>query len=142
MPHIELRDLRDEDRDAAFSAARASTSAWPRAVFDDHRSFEDWTSRSDVATHVIVQDAVVVGVAAAMDVDGDREIVLAVSPDADAEASTQALRLLTAREGERPLYACVGVSDQPSHDVLAGIGFVEHRRDGADVVYVLPPTLE
>lgn len=142
MPHIELRDLRDDDRDAAFSAARASESAWPRAMFDDQGSFDDWAARSDVAAHVIVRDAVVVGVAAAMDVDGDREIVLAVSSDADAEASTEALRLLTAREAERPLYACVAHSDHPSHDMLARIGFVEHRRDGADIVYVLPPTLE
>lgn len=83
-----------------------------------------------------------VGLAAAMTVDGDREIFLAVAPDASGDASTEALRLLTAREAERPLYACVAASDEPSHDVLARIGFVEHQRDGDDVVYVLPPTLE
>ncbi|MCJ1709083.1 hypothetical protein [Microbacterium sp. VKM Ac-2923] len=142
MPHIELRDLRDEDRDAAFSASRAGDSAWPRTVFHDRRSFDDWTDQGDVVAHAIVQDGVVIGVAAAMEVDDDREIMLAVSPDADAEASTNALRLLTTREAERPLYACIAGSDQPSHDVLARIGFVEHRRDGGDVVYVLPPTLE
>jgi len=84
----------------------------------------------------------VVGIAAALDVDGDREILLAVAPDTEGDTSTEALRLLTAREADRPLYACVAASDDPSHDVLARIGFVEHRRDGGDVVYVLPPTLE
>ncbi|MEV7827003.1 GNAT family N-acetyltransferase [Microbacterium enclense] len=142
MPHIELRDLHDDDRDAAFSAARASGSAWPRAAFDDRSSFDAWTARADVVAQAIVEDAGVVGVAAAMDVEGDREILLAVSPDADDDAPTEALRLLTAHEAERPLYACVAASDHPAHDVLARIGFVEHTRDGADVVYVLPPTLE
>ncbi|MDQ1138430.1 hypothetical protein QE410_003229 [Microbacterium sp. SORGH_AS 1204] len=142
MPHIELRDLHDDDRDTAFSAARASGSAWPRAAFDDRPSFDAWAARADVVAQAIVEDAAVVGVAAAMDVEGDREILLAVSPNADADAPTEALRLLTAREAERPLYACVAASDHPAHDVLARIGFVEHARDGADVVYVLPPTLE
>lgn len=142
MPHIELRALQDDDRDAAFSAARVSGSAWPRGAFDDRGSFDAWIDRDDVVAHSIVEDAAVVGVAAAMDVAGDREILLAVSPDADAEAPTEALRLLTVNEAERPLYACIAASDEPSHDVLARIGFVEHRRDGDDVVYVLPPTLE
>jgi hypothetical protein len=142
MPHIGLRRLHDDDRDAAFSAVRISGSAWPRGAFDDRPSFDAWAERDDVVAYTIVEDAAVVGVAAAMDVDGDREILLAVSPDADADASTQALRLLTVREADRPLYACTAASDEPSHDFLARIGFVEHRRDGDDVVYVLPPTLE
>lgn len=142
MPHIQLRALHDDDRDAAFSAARASGSAWSRGVFDDRRSFDAWAGRDDVAAHSIVEDASVVGIAAAMDVAGDREILLAVSPDADADAPTEALRLLTVHEAERPLYACIAASDEPSHDVLARIGFVEHRHDGDDVVFVLPPTLE
>lgn len=139
---MELRDLHDDDRDAAFSAVRASGSAWTRAAFDDRPAFDAWTGRADVAALAIVQDAAVVGLAAALDVDGDREILLAVAPDATGDVSTEALRLLTAREGERPLYACVAASDEPSRDVLARIGFVEHRRDGDDVVWVLPPTLE
>lgn len=142
MPHIGLRELNDDDRDAAFSAARASGSAWPRSVFDDRGSFDDWSARGDVAAHAITEDETVVGIAAAMDVRGDREILLAVSPDAAADAPTQALQLLTALEAERPLYACVAVVDAPSRDVLARIGFVEHQHDGEDVVYVLPPTLE
>ena len=142
MPHIELRELHDDDRDAAFSAIHASASAWQRAAFDDRTSFDAWTDRADVAALVIVRDASVIGLAAAMDVEGDREILLAVAPGADSDASTEALRLLTAREADRPLYACVAASDEPSHDVLARIGFVEQQRDGDDVVYVLPPTLE
>ncbi|MFJ4036956.1 GNAT family N-acetyltransferase [Microbacterium sp. NPDC090007] len=142
MPRTELHDLRNDDRDAAYEAVRASRSAWPRAAFADRARFDDWTRRDDVSAWVVGSDDDIVGVAAAMDVDGDREILLAVSPSADDDATTDALRLLTAREPERPLYACVAADDQPSHDVLARIGFVEHRRDGDDVVYVLPPTLE
>ncbi len=142
MPHIGLRALVDDDRDAAFSAARASASSWPRAVFGDRASFDAWSVRADVVTRAIVEGGTVVGVAAAMDVDGDREILLAVTPAAGEDASTEALRLLTAQEAERPLYACVASDDEPSRAVLARIGFVEDRRDGDDVVYVLPPTLE
>lgn len=142
MPHIELRPLTDDDRDAAFDAVRDSTSAWPRGVFDGRASFDAWVERSDVEVFSISQDDRVTGVAAAMDVDGDREILLAVSPEADDTAPTEALRQLTVREAERPLYACVSADDEPAHDMLARIGFVEHEHDGADVVYVLPPTLE
>jgi RimJ/RimL family protein N-acetyltransferase len=142
MPHIELRDLRQDDRDAAFQAVSASTSAWPRATFHDVEAFGAWVADEKVDAHVIIEDDVVVGVAAAADIDGDREILLAVSPDAHGDAPTEALRLLTSNEAERPLYACVSAADEPSHAVLARIGFVEHGRDGDDVVYVLPPTLE
>lgn len=142
MPHIELRDLRHDDRDAAFQAVSTSTSAWPRAAFGDGDAFDAWVADDMVDAHVIVEDDAVVGVAAAVDIDGDREILLAVSPSAHADAATEALRLLTSLEAERPLYACVSADDEPSHAVLARIGFVEHGRDGDDVVYVLPPTLE
>lgn len=142
MPHIELRALTDDHRDAAYDAVRASTSSWPRGVFDDRSSFDTWIDRSDVEAYTISQDDRVAGLAAAMDIDGDREILLAVAPDADDDAPTEALRQLTMREAERPLYACVSTDDEPAHDMLARIGFVEHERDGADVVYVLPPTLE
>ncbi|MDQ1172304.1 hypothetical protein QE430_000611 [Microbacterium testaceum] len=142
MPHIELRDLAPDTTDAAFEAVRSSSSAWSRARFDDRAAFDAWLADDAVSAHAIVQDDGVVGVAAAMDVDGDREVLLAVSPDADPEAPTEALRMITVHEAERPLYACVAADDEPSHDVLARLGFVEHGRDGADVVYVLPPTLE
>ena len=75
MPHIALRALENDDRDAAFSAARASGSAWPRGTFADRLSFDAWADRDDVAAHTIVEDASVVGVAAAMDVEGDRATV-------------------------------------------------------------------
>ncbi|MDQ1082359.1 MULTISPECIES: GNAT family N-acetyltransferase [Microbacterium] len=142
MPRIHLHELEDVDRDAAFSAARASRSAWRRAAFDDRPAFDAWTERPDVAAHAILEDDAVVGIAAAMDVEGEREILLAVSPDADVDAPTEALRLLTTQEAERPLYACVAATDAPSFDVLARLGFVEDRHDGDDVVLVLPPTLE
>lgn len=142
MPHIELRALTDDDRDAAYEAVRSSHSAWPRGVFADRASFDGWIDRPDVEAYTIAQDGRIAGVAAAMDVEADREILLAVAPDADSEAPTEALRHLTVHEAERPLYACVAADDQPALDMLARIGFVEHARDGVDVVYVLPPTLE
>ncbi|WP_150954215.1 GNAT family N-acetyltransferase [Microbacterium testaceum] len=142
MPHIELRALDDDDRDAAFQAVAASTSGWPRAAFDDRAAFDRWAGDVTVDARAIIEDGAVVGVAAALDVDGDREILLAVAPSSHDDTSTEALRLLTAQEPERPLYACVSATDDPSHAVLARIGFVEHERDGDDVVYVLPPTLE
>lgn len=142
MPPIELRDLTDDDRDAAYAAMRASASSWPRAQLDDRSAFDAWVSRPDVSVHVIVEDGGITGLAGSMDVDGDREILLAVAPDADPDVPTEALRQLTVREAERPLYACVSADDEPSLDMLARLGFVEHGRDAADVVYVLPPTLE
>lgn len=139
---MELRDLTDDDRDAAYTAMRTSTSSWPRAQLDDRAAFDAWVEREGVSVHVIVEDGRITGLAGSMDVDGDREILLAVAPDADPGVPTEALRQLTVREAERPLYACVSADDEPSHDMLARLGFVEHGRDEADVVYVLPPTLE
>jgi hypothetical protein len=59
----------------------------------------------------------------------------------DDATTTEALRQLVAREADRPLYVHVA-GDHDAHDELARLGFVEHGRDGDDVVYVLPPTLE
>jgi len=142
MSHFALQELKNDDRDAAFAATRASTSSWPRGVFEDRQAFDRWVGTEGVVVHTIVQDAVIVGVAAAMDREGDREILLAVTPEAGDDAATEALRLLTTHEPERPLYACVAAEDEPSHAMLARIGFVEDRRHADDVVYVLPPTLE
>lgn len=142
MTRIELRDLRDDDRDAAYSALRASASTWPRGQVEDRAAFDAWVDADRVTARTIVDGDEVVGLAATLDVDGDREALLAVSPDTSRESATEALRLLTLAEPERPLYACVAADDDPSHDTLARLGFVEHGRDGADIVYVLPPTLE
>jgi len=141
MARIDLRELNDDDRDAAFAAVRDSASSWPRATLDDRAAFDAWVDQDRVTVRTVAADDAVVGLAAALDVDGDREILLAVSPDA-AEVATEALRLLTVLEPERPLYACVAADDDPSHAVLARLGFVEHTRDDDDIVYVLPPTLE
>lgn len=142
MTLIELRDLRDDDRDAAYAAVRASASSWPRGAFADRGAFDEWVDGDLVTARAIVDGDEVVGLAATLDVDGDREALLAVSPRTTRESATEALRLLTALEPERPLYACVAADDDPFHAALAHLGFVEHKRDGADIVYVLPPTLE
>jgi hypothetical protein len=142
MAHIDLRDLNDDDRDAAFAAVRDSSSSWPRATVETREAFDAWVAEDRVDARTVVADDVVVGLAATLDVDGDREILLAVGPEAADGVATEALRLLTVLEPERPLYACLAADDDPSHAVLAGLGFVEDSRDGDDIVYVLPPTLE
>lgn len=142
MAHIDLRELNDDDRDAAFAAARDSASSWPRATIEDRQTFDAWVADDHVSARTVVADDAVVGLAATLDVDGDREILLAIAPDSAEGVATEALRLLTVLEPERPLYACLAADDDPSHAVLAGLGFVEDSRDGDDIVYVLPPTLE
>ena len=142
MTRIELRDLRDDDRDAAFAALQASASTWPRGQVTDRAAFDAWVDADRVTARTIVNGDDIVGLAATLDVDGEREALLALSPETPRESATEALRLLTLAEPERPLYACVAADDDPPHDTLAGLGFVEHGRDGADIVYVLPPTLE
>ncbi|MDF2046558.1 GNAT family N-acetyltransferase [Microbacterium sp. Kw_RZR3] len=142
MAHIDLRELTADDRDAAFAAVRDSASSWPRATIENREAFDAWVAEDRVAARAVVADGAIVGVAATLDVDDDREILLAVTPDAVEGVATEALRLLTVLEPERPLYACLAADDDPSHAVLAGLGFVEDSRDGDDIVYVLPPTLE
>lgn len=142
MAHIDLRELTDDDRDAAFAAVRDSASSWPRATIENREAFDAWVAEDRVAARAVVADGAIVGLAATLDVDDDREIFLAVTPDAVEGVATEALRLLTVLEPERPLYACLAADDDPSHAVLAGLGFVEDSRDGDDIVYVLPPTLE
>lgn len=142
MTRIELRDLRDDDRDAAYAAVRSSASSWPRGSFADRGAFDEWVDGELVTARAIVDGDEVVGLAATLDVDGDREALLAMTPRTTRESATEALRLLAALEPERPLYACVAADDDPFHAALAHLGFVEHERDGADIVYVLPPTLE
>ncbi|KTS06374.1 GNAT family N-acetyltransferase [Microbacterium testaceum] len=142
MAHIDLRELTDDDRDAAFDAVRDSASSWPRATIENREAFDAWVAEDRVAARAVVADGAIVGLAATLDVDDDREILLAVTPGAVEGVATEALRLLTVLEPERPLYACLAADDDPSHAVLAGLGFVEDSRDGDDIVYVLPPTLE
>jgi hypothetical protein len=142
MAHIDLRELTADDRDAAFAAVRDSASSWPRATIENREAFDAWVAEDRVAARAVVADGAIVGLAATLDVDDDREILLAVTPDAVEGVATEALRLLTVLEPERPLYACLAADDDPSHAVLAGLGFVEDSRDGDDIVYVLPPTLE
>ena len=142
MAHIDLRELTDDDRDAAFAAVRDSASSWPRATIENRETFDAWVAEDRVSPRTVIADGAVIGLAATLDVDGDREILLALAPDTADGIATEALRLLTVLEPERPLYACLAADDDPSHAVLAGLGFVEDSRDGDDIVYVLPPTLE
>ncbi|MFF0910723.1 hypothetical protein ACFWZW_08570 [Microbacterium enclense] len=146
MPRIELRDVTDEDRDAAFPLLQDGSPTWRRAAFAERSAFAAWIDEQLTDDAVMLQAVVVDGdprgLSAVLPVDDDREIVFALLPGTDAAVTGEVVRQLTAREATRPLYACVSVQDDPAHDVLAGIGFVESERDGDEIVYVLPPTLE
>jgi len=146
MPRIELRDPTHVDRDAAYPLLRDGSSTWRRARFADRAEFDAWLDeqkdRDDVTLHAVVVGGEARGLAAALEVDGEREIVFALTAGVDGESTAEALRLITSREPVRPLYACVAAADDPSHEVLAGIGFVEWKRGDDEIVYVLPPTLE
>lgn len=146
MPRIELRDVTDEDRDASFPLLQDGSPTWRRAEFAERAEFDAWIDEQldggDTTVQAVVVDGTPHGLAAVLTVDDDREIVFALVPGTDASVTGEAVRQLTSREPTRPLYACVSVDDDPVHDVLAGIGFVETERDGGEIVYVLPPTLE
>lgn len=148
MARIDLRDLHDDDRDAAYTLLREGHASWRRAPAADRDAFDAWLDAQladdEVTLQVVTRDAGMVGLVAVLTVGDDREIVFALSPDADADedVTTEALRRMTAREPLRPLYACVAASEDPSHAVLAGLGFVESERGDGEIVYVLPPTLE
>ncbi|WP_457832964.1 hypothetical protein, partial [Staphylococcus aureus] len=84
----------------AYAAVRASASTWPRGQVADRAAFDAWVDTDRVTARTIVDGDEVVGLAATLDVDGDREALLAVSPDTSRESATEALRLLTLAEPE------------------------------------------
>ncbi|MFG6475696.1 hypothetical protein ACFXP7_04835 [Microbacterium sp. P06] len=67
-------------------------------------------------------------------------------------ADLDAVRLLIAREAERPLYARVSATNEASLALLTKLGFAEVSRGPAsapglgqadeEIVFALPPTLE
>lgn len=144
MTRIELRDPTDADRDAVFALLRDGAATWPRDRFTDRSSFDAWLAEqiADADVQTVADDTGARGLVAVRTVNGDREIVFAMPSGPDEAVTTEALRQMASREPVRPLYARVSAGDDPSHDVLAGVGFVESSRDGDEIVYVLPPTLE
>ena len=152
MAHVDLRTLDDADLDAiaeasAGSAARGDLDAWA----ERHRSHDDASVMS------ITRDGEPIGVAAAFAVGGDRTLALRLTPTAEDADAAAALRLLVAREAERPLYARAERGDESAAVFRAG-GFSElphaatpdadgatataATASGGEVVLVLPPTLD
>lgn len=161
MGHIELRDLDDDDLDAVFDMMRepeaVAQAAFTASAPDDRAAFDAWIDRQrtspDVAVWVVTENGGFAGTAAAFTIDGDREVTYWIARHARGRGvGTAALRLLVAREPERPLYARVAAHNAPSAALLARVGFTEVSRSTAfapglgreveEVVYVLPPTLE
>jgi L-amino acid N-acyltransferase YncA len=90
----------------------------------------------------VLERGTIVGWAAAVTVDGERQITYGFhAADHDEALGSELLAHLVAQEPERPLYARIPPEDAASAAVLARVGFTELSRD-AEVVYVLPPTLE
>ncbi|MGP3533535.1 GNAT family N-acetyltransferase [Microbacterium sp. RD1] len=161
MGHIELRALDDDDLDAVFEMMRdpdaVAQAAFTASDPDDRDAFDAWISRNrsdpDVSMWVVTESGGFAGTAAAFTVDGDREVTYWIARHAQGRGvGSEALRLLLAREPERPLYARVAATNVPSAALLARAGFTEVScmssyapgagREVEEVVYVLPPTLE
>lgn len=159
--HIELRDLDDDDVDAVFEMMR-DPDAIALAAFtaddpDDRDAFDAWlaSKRAEptVALHVVTENGGFAGTAAAFTTDGDREVSFWIAPHAWGRGvASAALRLLVAREPERPLYARVAAHNAASIAVLTKAAFTEVSRDLAyapglgrdteEVVFTLVPSLD
>src|SRR3546814_4956801 len=116
VSHIELRDLDDDDLDAVFDLLREPEAVSPAAFTpsdpDDRAAFDTWIDRqrtsADVRLWVVTDDGCFACTAAAFTIDGDREVTYWIAHHARGRGvGTAALRLLVAREPERPLYARV-----------------------------------
>nr|WP_274636679.1 GNAT family N-acetyltransferase [Microbacterium bovistercoris] len=161
MGHIELRDLDDDDLDAAFEMLR-DAEAIAMAAFTardaaDRTAFDEWIAARraspDVSLHVITERGGFAGTVAAFTLDGDREVTFWLPRHAWGRGvATEALRLLVSREPTRPLFARVAAHNPGAIAVLEHNGFTEVSRDVAptpglgrdveEIVYTLVPTLE
>lgn len=161
MAHVDLRPFDDDDADAVFDMMR-EPDAVAQAAFtaddpSDRAAFDAWLDRrradDRVRLFVITEDGGFAGTAAAFTIDGDREVTYWVASHARGRGvATAALRLLVAREAERPLYARVAADNAASVAVLQRNGFGEISREtsyapgrGTDieeVVFALAPTLD
>ena len=159
--HIELRDLDDDDLDAVYEMMR-DADAVAMASFtaddpDDREAFDAWIARerstAAVRLHVVTENGGFAGTAATFTVDGDREVTVWIARNAWGRGvATSALRLLVAREPERPLYARVAAHNVAAIAVLEREGFTEASRgpefapglgrDIDEIVFALVPALD
>ncbi|WP_091493126.1 GNAT family N-acetyltransferase [Microbacterium pygmaeum] len=138
MAHIDLHPLEDDDLDAVFEMMRdrdaVQAAAFTASDPDDRDAFEAWIARQrsapDVACLVVTENGGFAGTIAAFTVEGDREVSYWIAKHAWGRGiATEALRLLIAREAERPLFARVATHNAASRAVLAKVGFTEVSRD-------------
>lgn len=161
MGHGELRDLEDDDLDAVFEMMRdpdaVTMAAFTAENPDDRVAFDAWLARNrsdpTVSMHVVTEDGGFAGTAATFSVDDDREVTYWIARHAWGRGvATAALRLLVAREPERPLFARVAAHNAASIAVLRHAGFTEMSRDTAfapgvgreveEIVFTLLPVLD
>lgn len=161
MGHIDLRDLEDDDLDAIFEMMRdpraAERAAFTAADPDDRVAFDEWMLRErandDVTLFVVTEDGGFAGTAASFLVDGEREITVWIAPHAWGRGvGSTVIRLLVAREAERPLYARISAGNAASLALVTKLGFTEVSRtttfapglgrEAEEIVFALPPTLE
>jgi RimJ/RimL family protein N-acetyltransferase len=159
--HIDLRDLDDDDLDAIFDMMRdpraAERAAFTAADPENRAAFDEWMlrqrSNESVSLFVVTENGGFAGTAASFLVDGDREITVWIAPHAWGRGvGASALRLLIAREPERPLYARIAAGNAASLALVAKLGFTEVSRtttfapglgrEAEEIVFALPPTLE
>ena len=161
MAHIDLRELDDDDLDAVFEMMRDPQSVAAAAFTaddpNDRQAFDRWIERvrssPDAGVLVVTENGGFAGTAAAFSVEDDREISFWIARHAQGRGvATEAMRLLIAREAERPLFARVAADNAASVAVLTKLGFTEVSRDIAfapgagrdveEIVMTLLPTLE
>ncbi|GAA1955175.1 GNAT family N-acetyltransferase [Microbacterium deminutum] len=161
MGHIELRELDDDDLDAIFEMMRdpesVSMAAFTSDDPADRDKFDAWIARQrvapDVSYFVVTENGGFAGSAAMFTIDGDREVSYWLARHAWGRGiATEALRLLVAREPERPLFARSAAHNSRSIAVLTKSGFTEVSRNVAfapglgleaeEIVFTLVPALD
>lgn len=161
MRHIDLRAVEDDDLDAIFEMMRdreaAEMVAFGAEDREDRAAFDEWMSRrrasAEVDVLVVTEDGGFAGTAAAFAVGADREVSFWITRHAWGRGiATEALRLLVAREAERPLYGRVAAHNIGAIAVFERNGFTELSRtpmfapalgrEVEELVYVLPPALD
>ncbi len=161
MGHIDLREFDDDDLDAAFDMMRdpeaVALAAFTADDPDDRDAFDAWVAgrraAGDVELFTVTHDGGFAGTAALFDVDDDREVSFWIKRGLWGHGvATGALRLLVAREPERPLFGRVAAHNAAGLAVFARNGFTEVSRttsfapglgrDAEVVLFTLPPTLD
>ncbi len=161
MRHVDLRAVEDDDLDAIFEMMRdrdaAKMVAFGAEDPDDRDAFDEWMSRrrasDEVDLLVVTEDGGFAGTAASFAVGADREVSFWVARHAWGRGvATEALRLLVAREPERPLFGRVAAHNAGAIAVFERNGFTELSRapmhapalgrEVDEIVYVLTPALD